>query len=120
MPDLWKSDVVDADFSRRTQRTTRLTEKGMQYRLELMRERIYKLHGKLLSKSSMIDEMTYSWVNATAIREEMDQFNYTIKLLRSEHEEYIRVLTDEQQAADSELYDQFNENVLSFKRKMVK
>ena len=42
----------------------------------------------------MIDEMTYSWVNATAIREEMDQFNYTIKLLRSAHEEYLRVLTD--------------------------
>ena len=28
----------------------------------------------------MIDEMTYSWVNATAIREEMDQFNDTIML----------------------------------------
>ena len=120
MPDLWKSDVVDADFSRRTQRTTRRIEKGMQYRLELMRESIYKLHGKLLRKSSMIDEMTYSWVSATAIREEMDQFNHTIKLLMSAHEEYLRVLTDEQQAADSELYDQFDENVLSFKRKMVK
>ena len=33
MPDLWKSDVRDADVSRRTQRTTKLTEKGLQYRL---------------------------------------------------------------------------------------
>ena len=111
---------MDADFSRRTQITTRLTEKGMQYRLELMRERIYKLHGKLLRKSSMIDEMTYSWVSATAIREEMDQFNHTIKLFMSAHEEYLRVLTYKEQAADSELYDQFDENVHSFKHKMVK
>ena len=44
MPDLWKSDVVDADRSRRTQRTTKLTEKGLQYRLELLRERRSKLY----------------------------------------------------------------------------
>ena len=68
----------------------------------------------------MIDEMTYSWVSATAIREEMDQFNHTIKLFMSAHEEYLRVLTDKEQAADSELYDQFDENVHSFKHKMVK
>ena len=50
----------------------------------------------------MIDEMTYSWVNATAIREEMDQFNDTIKLFMSTHEEYQILLTDAEQAADSE------------------
>ena len=59
MPNLWKSDVVDADVSKRTQRTTKLTEKRLQYRLELLRERRSKLHGKLLRKSSMIDGMTY-------------------------------------------------------------
>ena len=67
----------------------------------------------------MIDEMTYSWINATAIREEMDQFNDTIKLFMSAHEEYQSSLTDEEQVADSEWYDQFDE-VFSFKRKMVK
>ena len=39
MPHLWKSDVVDADVSRGTQSTTKLTEKRLQYRLELLRER---------------------------------------------------------------------------------
>ena len=68
----------------------------------------------------MIDEMTYSWVNATAIREEMDQFNDTIKLFMSTHEEYQILLTDAEQAADSEWYDQFDEKVFSFKHKMVK
>ena len=57
MPDLWKSDVVDADVSKRT---TKLIEIGLQYRLKLLRERRSKLHGKLLRKSSVIDEMTYS------------------------------------------------------------
>ena len=55
------------DVSRMTQRTRKMTNKGLQYRLELLRERRSKLHGKLLRKSSMIDGMTYSWVNATAI-----------------------------------------------------
>ena len=53
----------------------------------------------------MMDEMVYSWVNATAIREEMDQFNDTINLFMSAHEEYQSLLTDEEQAADSEWYD---------------
>ena len=120
MPDLWESDLVDADVSRRTQKTTKLTNKGLQYRLELLGERRSKLHGKLLRKSSMIDEMTYSWVNATAIREEMDQFDDTIKLFISAHEEYQSLLTDEEQAADSEWYDQFDEKLFNFKHKMVK
>ena len=45
MPDLWKSDVADANVSKRTQRATKLTEKRLQYRQELLRERRSKLHG---------------------------------------------------------------------------
>ena len=92
MLDLWKSDVLDAGISRRR---TKLTEKGLYYWLELLWERRSKLHGKLLRKSSIIDEITYSWVNATAIREEMDQFSDTIKLFMSTHEEYQSLLTNE-------------------------
>ena len=79
MPDLWNSDVMDANVSRRIERARKLTEKRLKYRLELQRERRSKLHRKLFRKSIMIDEMTYSWVNATAIREEMDQFNDIMK-----------------------------------------
>ena len=114
MPDLWKLDVADDRW------TTKLTEKGLQYRLELLKERRSKLHGKLLRKSSMIDEMAYSWANATVIRVEMDQFNDTMKLFTSTHEEYQSLLTNEEQAVDSEWYDQHDENVFSFKHKMVK
>ena len=67
----------------------------------------------------MINEITYSWVNGTAIREEMDQFNDIINLFMSAHEKYQCLLTDEEQAADSVWHDQFNENVFSFKHKMV-
>ena len=102
---------MDADVSR-IQTARKLAEKGLQYRLELLRERRRKPYGKLLRRSSMMDEMVYSWVNATAIREEMDQFNDTIKLFMSAHEEYQSLLTDEEQAADSEWYDQFDEKVL--------
>ena len=53
MTDLWKLDVADDDINRRT---TKLTEKELQYRLELLRDRRSKLHRKLLRKSSLIDE----------------------------------------------------------------
>ena len=102
MPDLWKSDI--------SRRTTKLTKKGLRYRPKLLRKRRRKLYGKLLRKSR---------VNATAIREEMDQFNDTIKLFMSTHEDYHRLLTNKEQAADSEWYDQFDE-VFSFKHKMDK
>ena len=98
----------------------KLTEKTLQYRLGQLGERISKLHGKLLRKSSVTGEMTCSWVNATAVREEMDQFNHTIKLLMSAHKDNQSLLTDEKQVADSKWYDQFDENVLSFKHKAVK
>ena len=55
--------------------------------LEQLKERS-KLHGKLVRKSSMTDEITYSLVNATAVKEEVDQFIDTSKLLMSVHEEY--------------------------------
>ena len=87
MPHLWKSDVVDADVSKRTQ-TMKLTEKGLQYRLQQLREKRGKLHGKLLNKFSVTDEMTNLCVNANAVREEVHQFNDTIKFLMSAHEEY--------------------------------
>ena len=38
----------------------------------------------------------------------------------SAHEEYQSLLTEEEQAAESEWYDQFDEKVVSFKHKMVK
>ena len=46
---LWKSDVIDAEnVSRRTQRSIKLTQMGFYYRLDQLRERRNKLHGKLL------------------------------------------------------------------------
>ena len=61
IPNLWKSDVVDVDnFCRRTQRTMRLIEESLKYTLKQLRERRSKLRGKLLSKFSIIDEMTCS------------------------------------------------------------
>ena len=50
----------------------------------------------------------------------MDQFNDTIKFFMSTHEEYQSLLTKEEQAADSEWYDQFDEKVFNFKHKLVK
>ena len=50
----------------------------------------------------------------------MGQLNGTMKLFMSTHEEYQSLVTNEEQNADSEWYDQFDENVFSFKHKTVK
>ena len=49
----------------------------------------------------------------------MDQFNDIIKLFMSAHEKGQTLLIDEDQAADSKWYDQFDEKVFSFKYEMV-
>ena len=67
----------------------------------------------------MIDEMNYSWVNATAVTGEMDQFNNTMKLFMLAHEENHSLLTDTKKVPDSEWYDQLHQKVLSFKHKMA-
>ena len=48
----------------------------------------------------MIDEMTYLWVSATTVREDMDQFNDTIKLFMSTLEEYQSALFRREKALD--------------------
>ena len=108
------------DIVRRSERRQKLTEKGLQYKQELLLERRSKLHEKLLRKSGMIEDMTYSWVNASAVREEMDQFNDIVKLFISAHEEYQSLLGDEDCQADSRWFDEFDERVFSFKHKMIK
>ena len=48
----------------------------------------------------MIDEMTYLWVSATTVREDMDQFNDTIKLFMSTLEEYQSALFRREKTLD--------------------
>ena len=48
----------------------------------------------------MIDEMTYLWVSATTVREDMDQFNDTIKLFMSALEEYQSALFRREKTLD--------------------
>ena len=89
IPNLWKSDVVDVDnFCRRTQRTMKLIEESLKYALEQLRERRSKLRGKLLSKFSIIDEMTCSWFITNSVRQEMSDFKDTIKLFMLAHGNY--------------------------------
>ena len=60
MPPLKREDdEVDADGKQAT-RMKKMTEKGLQYKLDQLRERRSKLHSKLIRKSGMIEELTYS------------------------------------------------------------
>ena len=119
MPPLKRvDDEVDAD-GKQTTRMKKMT-KGLQYKLDQLRERRSKLHSKLIRKSGMIEELTYSWVNAAAVREEMDQFNDVLKLFTKVHREYQELLCEEDLPTDTEWFEEFDEKVFSFKHKLFK
>ena len=120
MPPLERvDDEVDAD-GKQTTRMKEMTEKGLQYKLDKLREGRSKLHSNLIRKSGMIEELTYSWVNAAAVREEMDHFNDVLKLFMEVHGEYQELLCEEDLPTDTECFEEFDEKVFSFKHKLFK
>ena len=67
----------------------------------------------------MIEELTYSWVNAAAVRKEMDQFNDVLKLFTKVHGEYQELLCEDL-PTDTEWFEEFDKKVFSFKHKLFK
>ena len=79
-----------------------------------------KINAKLLRKSGMVNDMLYSFTNASAVAEEMEQFNDMLKLLTAANEEYQHLLTEDELLADSQWFEEHDERILSFKHKIIK
>ena len=56
----------------------------------------------MLRKSGIVNDMLYFFSNASAVAEEMEQFNDVLKLLTVVNDEYQHLLTEDELLKDSQ------------------
>ena len=88
--------------------------------MEKLKTTTEKINAKLLRKSGMVDDMLYSLTNASAVAEDMEQFNNMVKLLRAANDKYQHLLTEDELLADSQWFEEQDERIFSFKQKIIK
>ena len=98
-------------------RRRKLTEKGRAYRATLLKERREKINGWIRRECSIIEDLLFSNKNRIAVGEELVQFNL-FKMLLSIHEEYSHVLDDDERADEDDWFDDLDNTVCTFKRKI--
>ena len=101
----------------RGQRTKKMTKKGLEYQISLMKEKRQKMYSRLLRKCGVVEDLLYSSRNMIAIKE-MSQLNDLFKLLMSLHREYGAILSKEKQMENDDSFDLTDEEVFAFKRKI--
>ena len=86
----------------RIRRSRNLTEKGAAYKLQTLKQRRWKINGRLIRKYSPIKHLLVSSQKAVVFEEELGQFNDLSKMLLSVHEDCNRLLHDEERQQDDE------------------
>ena len=61
----------------------------------------------------MMNDMLYSVTNASAVAEEVEQFNDILKLLTAVNDEYQHLLTEDELLADSQWFEEMREYSVS-------
>ena len=98
-------EVVIPDVGEgRSTRSRDLTEKGLAYKKETLRER-RKINGRLIRKYSTIEDLLFSSKNVIAVEEEMKQFNDIFKMLLDAHQKYNQLLGDNERDRDDDWFD---------------
>ena len=100
-----ENEVNDVSTRRR-----KLTEKGRAYRATLLKERREKINGRMMRKCSIIEYLLLSNKNRIAVEEEF---------LLNIHEEYSQVFIDDERAGGDDWFDDLNNKVCTFKRKIL-
>ena len=111
------SNQVDIAVSRPS-RTRQLTEKGRKYQAELVLEKRTKAMTRLQRKARVIDDLLYSTTNYVAVKEELEQYSHIFKLLSTYHEEYCKLGGADDQKHHMNWFDDFDQDVFSFKHKI--
>ena len=83
-------------------RARKYTEKGLQYQRSVLMDRRSQLHKRLMRKSSIIDDLLYSKLNLTAVKENLGQFDDVFKLLTEVHQQHQKLLSEKEQHADNQ------------------
>ena len=112
-----ENKAAESISGNKVKRSRKLTEKGLQYKLEQLKTKREKINAKLLRKSGMMNDGLYSFANASAVAEEMDQFNDLLKLLTAVHDEYQHLLIEDELLANSQyLKNRVTEYSVSYTR----
>ena len=98
-----------------SKRARKYTEKGLQYQRSVLVDRRSQLHKRLMRKSSIIDGLLYSKQNLTVVKENLGQFDDIFKLLTEVHQQHCKLLSEEEQHADNQWFEDVDEMVFSFK-----
>ena len=100
----------------RGQITKKMTKKGLEYHISLMKEKRQKIYSRLLRKCGVIEDLLSS--NMIAVEEEMLHLNDMLKLLMPLHRAYGTMLSEEEQMENDDWFDLVDEEVIPFKRKV--
>ena len=115
-----ENEVADSINDNNIKRSGKLTEKGLQDKLEQLKTKKEKINAKLFRKSGMVNDMLYSFTNASAVAEEVEKFNDMLKLLTAANDEYQHLLTEDELLADSQWFEEQDERIFSFKHMIIK
>ena len=63
----------------------------------------------------MMNDMLYSVTNASAVAEEVEQFNDILKLFTAVNDEYQHLLTEDELLSDSRWFEEHDERTLKHK-----
>ena len=95
-----------------------MTEKGMQYKLSLFREKRQGINARLLRKSSSIEELLHSNTNIEVVHAELAQLHDMFKQLFSTHDKYWSLTEPEDQQSEEHCFEELDSEVFTFKHKV--
>ena len=76
------------------------------------------MNGRMMRKCSITEDLTFSNKNRVAVEEELAHFNNLFKMLLSIHEAYSQVLDDDKRADKNCWFDDLDNWVYTFKRRI--
>ena len=99
-------------------RRTKLTDKGSAYTTTVLKERREKINRRMMKKCSIVEDLLFSNKNRVVVGEELTQFNELFRMLLSIYEEYNQLLDDDKRADEDDWFDDLDNRVCTFKRKI--
>ena len=114
-----REDVNAESGEGRSKRSRNITPGRLVCKCSILWERRSRINGRLIRKYPTIEDLLFSTRNVVAVQEEMGQFNDLFKTLMSAYEEYNALLEDKARVKEGEWFDEIDNQVFFFKRKII-
>ena len=122
VPKISENEATESINGDKIKKSGKLAEKTLQQKLEQLKTKREgereKINAKLLRKLFVVNDTLYSFANASAVAEEIEQFNDMLKLLTEANDEYQRMLKENKVFPDSQWFKEQDEIIFSFKQSL--